>query len=68
VAEAADAREEAAAVTPALTFAQGIAITPSLVRGTAFEAVNRRAGLGGLRVRTPGSVSRYVATHAKGAV
>jgi hypothetical protein len=67
VAEAADAREEAAAVTPVLTFAQGIAATSSLVPATAFEAVNG-AGLGGLRVRTPGSASRDVATHAKGAV
>jgi len=64
VAEAADAREEAAAVTPALTLAVSFAITQSLVPGTAFEAVNG-PGLEGLRVRTPGSASRDV---AKGAV
>jgi hypothetical protein len=67
VAEAADAREEAAAVTPALTFAEAIAATSSLVPGTAFQDVNR-AGLGGLRVRSRGSASCDVATHAKGAV
>ena len=54
-------------MTPALAFAEAIAATSSLVPGTAFEDVNR-AGLGGIRVRTRGSASRDVATHAEGAV
>ena len=55
-------------MTPALTFAEGVAVTPSFVPGTAFEDVNRadtlqRAEAGAVHARRAAPPP-----HAKGAV